>query len=55
MRIGLDHNLKKTYLILETLQAVAGGKKTVASSGKFYQLPPDKENTAWSGCIEKDK
>ena len=36
VRISLDHNLKKTYLILETLQAVAGGKKCCS---KRYILP----------------
>ena len=37
--------LNCTYLILINLQAVTGGKKTVASGGTFYQLPPYKENT----------
>ena len=37
--------LNYTYIILINLQAVTGGKKTVASGGTFYQLPPDKENT----------
>ena len=37
--------LNCTYIILINLQAVTGGKKTVASGGTFYQLPPDKENT----------
>ena len=49
MRIGSDHNLH-TFLKKEIfnfgktfkrLQAV----RSVASGGKFYRLPPDKENT----------
>ena len=48
VRIRSDHNLciiffKKIYLILANLQVVGG--KSVASGGKFYRLPPDKENT----------
>ena len=51
MRIGSDHNLhiffKKKYLIFKKtfkrLQAV----RSVASGGKFYRLPPDKENTGF--------
>ena len=34
---------KTIYLISANLQVVGG--KSVASGGKFYQLPPDKENT----------
>ena len=33
--------------MLVNLQAVAGA----ASNGKFYQLPPDKENTGLSLCV----
>ena len=51
MRIGSDHNLH-TFLKKEIfnfgktfkrLQAV----RSVASGGKFYRLPPDKENTGY--------
>ena len=50
MRIGLDHNFlfQKSTFLLVNLQAVAGGSKFCFSSGgKFYQLPPDKENTSY--------
>ena len=42
--IGLDHNLHIfcNNLHFKRLQTV----RSVASSGKFYRLPPDKENTA---------
>ena len=50
MRIRLDHNFlfQKSTFLLVNLQAVAGGRKFCFSSGgKFYQLPPDKENTSY--------
>ena len=39
--------LETTYLILATLQMVAGGKEVLLQRGKFYRLPPDKENTEY--------
>ena len=40
--------LETAYLILVTFQVVAG-VRSVVSSGKFYWLPPDKENTGKKG------
>ena len=40
--------LETAYLILVTFQVVAG-VRSVASNGKFYWLPPDKENTGKKG------
>ena len=41
---------KTTYIFLVNLQEVAGGKKfleLLLEAVNFYQLPPDKESTAF--------
>ena len=43
------------FQILVNLKAVAGGIRSVASGGKFYQLPPDKENTENGSQVEQSR